>query len=283
VAGETGNLLLALVLALAFSAARAQSDTGYLLAVHPFLPCREIQQRFSPLADHLAKVLGVPVSVRVGHDYEEHLDFVGRDQADLAFIGPAGFVMMEDIYGEKPILAAFEVGGQRLLHGVIAVRQGSPITDVAALRGRRMAFGDRYSTMSYLVPRYLMQERGVRLSDLAGHRHLGSHTNVALAVLAGDADAGAMKREVFDEYAGKGLRALAVTPGVPDHVFVARSTLPSGQVEGLRRALQGLHRTESGRRLLEGLHKGLTRLVPATADDYRGLEDMLHGLVPRGD
>lgn len=271
---------LASVLALAFAcpSALAQSDRGYVLAVHPFLPAQQIQRRFSPLADHLTRVLGLPVQVRVGQDYQEHLDFVGRDRADLAFIGPAGFVTLKETYGDKPILAAFEVGGQHLLYGVIAVREGSTIASIENLAGKHIAFGDQHSTMSHLVPRSVMQAHGVCLSDLAGYRYLGSHTNVAMAVLAGDADAGAMKREVFDRYARNGLKALTVTPGVPDHLFVARSNLPGKRLELLRRELQSLHLSESGRELLAKLHKGLTRLRPAAAADYRALGEMLGAL-----
>src|SRR3989344_9467952 len=76
-----------------------------ILAVHPYLPVKEIVTRFTPLADYLGNEIGRPVSVRVGSDYQEHIVYVGKDEADIAFMGPAPYVTMLANYGKKPILA----------------------------------------------------------------------------------------------------------------------------------------------------------------------------------
>jgi len=273
-------VLLGFTLLLASLSASAARGGGYTLAVHPYLPVTEIHRRFDPLADHLAKALGRPVKVRIGYNYDAHLRAIGRDQVDLAFIGPALYVSLTEKYGRKPLLAAFEVAGEAQLHGVIAVRTADTAVKLQDIKGRYMAFGDVDSTMSHLVPRQMLQEAGIKLKDFAGYRFVGSHNNVALAVLAGDFDAGAMKQEVFDAYAGKGLRALAISPGVPDHLFVTRSNLPQADIERLRKALFSLHDNEQGRQVLAGLHKGLTRLIPVHDADYAGLRATLRKLEP---
>lgn len=253
-------------------------DGPLILAIHPYLPAPEIQRRFGPLASHLGRALRREVSVRVGQDYDQHIAAIGLDQVDIAFLGPASYVRMVERYGRKPILARFQTGDDPHLYGVIAVRRDSPLQRLEGLKGRRFAFGDPQSTMSHIVPRYMLRQAGIGLDDLAMHRFLGSHRNVALAVLAGDYDAGAMKREVYDEFAPRGLRALAVSPPSPDHLFVTRADLPAADVARLRQALLRLGETPAGRDLLKRLHPGLTALIPAQDGDYDALRVMVRAV-----
>ncbi len=249
----------------------ATATTPLILAVHPYLPAAEIQKRFAPLAEYLSRTLGQPVTVRVGQNYDKHIDAIGKDLVDIAFIGPAPYVKMLNKYGSKPLLARFETKGSPNLYGVIFTRRESPLQILKDLRGKRFAFGDPESTMSHIVPRALLIDAGVPVSALQEFKFLGSHHNVALAVLAGDFDAGAVKREVFDEFEAKGLRALTVTPATPDHLFITRSTLPAAEVQKLRAALLGLKDQPDGKEIMVALHKGLTALIPVQESDYEQL------------
>ncbi len=260
------------------SAGEPPPRRALVLAVHPYLARTELERRFAPLAAVMGRTLGGEVVVRVGASYAEHIAAIGRDQADIAFMGPAAYARMLDEYGSKPLLARFEVNRQPNLLGVIAVRQASPLRSIADLRGRRFAFGDSDSTMSYYVPAWLLAHNGVPLAALGGQSFVGSHRNVALAVLAGDYDAGALTREVYDEYAAKGLRILAAGPPTPDHLFVTRADLPAADVATLRAALLALDGTAEGRQVLAGLHPGLTRLIPAAESDYYALRDLIRAV-----
>ncbi len=268
--------LAILALALAAGGARAADAPAprdpLILAVHPYLPPAEIEKRFAPLAQYLQGVLGRPVAVRVGRNYDDHIAAIGHDRVDIAFLGPVPYAHVLATYGAKPALARFEVGGRQDLEGVIFVRSDSPVRELAGLKGRRMAYGDPESTMSHVVPRAMLVDAGVPARSLAEVRFLGSHHNVALAVLSGDYDAGAVKQEVFDEFAPRGLRAIARTPPTPDHLFVTRADFPAEGVERLRAALLALKSRPGGPAILEGLHKGLTALVPVREADYAGLQ-----------
>ena len=245
-----------------------------IFAIHPYLSVPEIQKRFMPLANYLAAVLQRPVSIRVGGNYEEHIHAIGRDEVDMAFMGPAAYISMVEQFGSKPVLARFEVNNDPNLYGVIATRRDTRIMNLSILAHKRFAFGDPGSTMSHIVPRYMLLQAGLENGAPVDYKFLGSHQNVALGILAGDFDAGAMKKEVFDQFESRGLRALAITPGVPDHLFVARSNLPPEDISRLRDALLGLKDAA----ILQGMHKGLTALVPAGEVDYQQLRSMLHAV-----
>lgn len=259
-------------IAFAPTAAHA-ADQSLVLAVHPYLPAAEIERRFSPFAAYLSRELGRQVTVRVGGNYTEHEMAIGKDQVDIAFLGPSLYINVVGRFGAKPLLARFQVDGQSSLYGVIAVRKDSAVTTLSGLRDAHIAFGDPESTMSHIVPRYLLLQAGIP-KGAARHKFLGSHHNVAMGLLAGDYDAGAMKKEVFDEFAPKGLRALAITPGVPDHLFVTRADMPPADVNRLREAMLRIWERPDGPAILDKMHKGLTALIPAAATDYASLRGM---------
>ena len=256
------------------------AQPALILAVHPYLPNVEIQQRFTPLADYLSKQLGRQVLVRVGRDYEQHIEAVGLNSIDIAFMGPASYVKMVARYGPKPLLARIEIKGRPLLSGYIVTNVNSPLHSLADLRGKRFAFADPDSTMGSIVPRYAMQQAGVGLKQLDAYQHLSSHKDVALGVLNGDFDAGAIKSEIYDALAPRGLRVLAKLPDVSEHLFVTRADLPAAQVALLRQALLQLKNEPNGPAILSAINKDMTAMVPVVDDDYNSLRKLLSTVKP---
>jgi len=242
-----------------------------ILAVHPFLPNAEIQKRFAPLADYLSQRLGRQVQVRVGRDYEQHIEAVGLNSVDIAFMGPASYVKLVARFGPKPLLARIEINGKPILSGYIVTSVNSVLHNLSDLRGKRFAFTDPDSTMGSIVPQYVLQQAGVGLKQLGAYQHLGGHKDVALGVLNGDFDAGAVKSEVYDELAPRGLRALAKLPNVSEHLFVARADLPAQQIALLRQALLQLKSASQGPAILRAINKEMTAMVAVADADYNSL------------
>ncbi len=254
-----------------------------ILAVHPYLADEEIQKRFTPLANYLGRQLGHPVRVRVGYDYTRHVEAIGLNSVDIAFMGPASYVLLAERYGGKPLLARIEIMGKPRLSGYIITRAHSTLRNLADLRGRRFAFVDPDSTMGMVVPRYVMQQAGIKLKTLGAYQFLGGHRNVALGVLSGDYDAGAIKSEVYDEMAPRGLRVLAKLPDVSEHLFVARSDLPAQQIAQMRKALLDLKSDPNGIRIMRAINKDMSAMVPVVDADYDNLRQIQRALVSTQD
>lgn len=273
-------LLLCLLLP---SVAAVDAANALVLGVHPYLGHSEVQRRFQPLAEYLGERLGIKVELKVGDSYERHIDALGNGEIDLAFIGPASYVELVGKYGPHPLLARLEVEGSPTFTGHIIVRQDSALRGLPDLTGKRFAFGSPRSTMSHLVPVYMLHQAGVDIRDLAGYRFYGSHNNVAMAVLAGDADAGAVKQEVAEAYAARGLRILATTPELSEHPFVARRDLPAELLRQIRDALLALDaRRPPGDGILHSIKADTTALVPAVDGDYENLRQILATVAELG-
>jgi len=252
------------------------------LGVHPFKPATQIVQGFGPLASYLGRATGERVEVRVSRDYESHVAQAGQDAYDIAYLGPVSYVLLTERYGRKPLLARQSVGGQPVFHGKIIVAKNSPVRSLADLKGRTFAFGSPDSTMSHLVPRYMLHLAGIDVAQLGGYKFLGDHVNVALGVLSGDFAAGAVKEDVFYAYEARGLRAIATTPPLPDHLFVARARMSPARVEALRNALQRAVQDVRAAEILDGVTRGVTGFIPVADADYDGLREILRRLAEIG-
>ncbi len=279
--------LLSLILVMALSGfplthAAEMVEQPVVLAVHPYLPFLELKKRYQPLADYLKEFLGKEVEVRVGRDYGEHIAHIGKDKVDIAYLGPATYLRMVEKYGKKPLLARLAVNGEPVFHGYLVTHSNSGVTDIQSLRGKRFAFGDPESTMSHLVPRYMLLEAGVDVGDLADYQFLGSHKNVAMGVLSGAFDAGAVKEEVMEYYKDRGLRAIAKSAPFSEHLFVARANASDDFVKTVRKAFYQLSDTEEGRSILRTIKYSVTALVPVEDADYDNLRRVLSSLREHG-
>ncbi|WP_078120152.1 phosphate/phosphite/phosphonate ABC transporter substrate-binding protein [Thiosocius teredinicola] len=270
-------LLLFAVLAspLGPASAASPSKKSLIIGVHPFLPYADLQGRFQPLAHYLAEELDRPVHVRIGRDYEEHLVEIGKDAIDIAFLGPVSYIEMVKRFGRKPLLAQMSHQGIPSMKGHIIVPTSSHLGGIRDLKGKSFAFSDPYSTMGTVIPSAALADQGVRLKDLSGYTHYRGYTNVALAVLSGHNDAGAVNDTTYHEFAPLGIRSLATLPDAPEHLFVARSDMPPALVEKLRELLLGLQYSYRGRMALRAINSHATGLVAASDERFDKLRQLL--------
>jgi phosphonate transport system substrate-binding protein len=254
-----------------------------IFGIHPYRTHEELRQMFTPLALFLSQRMGRSVEVRIGESYEAHLKAIMEGQVDFAYIGPASFVQLSEKKGMPNLLARLETNGKPTFTGKIITREGSDIHTLDDLKGCRFAFGSVSSTMSHLVPRQMLYEAGISVEDFASYHFYNSHDNVALAVLAGDADAGAVKEAVFDKFHAKGLVAIATTPEVPEHLFIAPSTTDPETVRLLRGQLLSLSADNpETSKVLHPIKKTATALVSVKAGDYQQLRGIFTALRIRG-
>ncbi len=261
------------------ASAASPSEKSLIIGVHPFLPYADLQGRFQPLAHYLAEKLDRPVYVRIGRDYEEHLVEIGKDAIDIAFVGPVSYVEMVKRFGTKPLLAQMSHHGIPSMKGHIIVPTSSRLGSIGDLKGRSFAFSDPYSTMGTVIPRATLVAKGVHLEDLSGYTNYRGYTNVALAVLSGHNDAGAVNDTTYHEFAPLGIRSLAALPDAPEHLFVARSNMSPALVEKLRELLLGLQYSYRGRMALRAINPHATGMVAVDDERFDRLRELLSSVA----
>ncbi|MCK4709923.1 MAG: phosphate/phosphite/phosphonate ABC transporter substrate-binding protein, partial [Gammaproteobacteria bacterium] len=253
----------------------AHAGKTLILAVHPYLSPEELIKKFTPIANYLSAQTGQTIKVRIGSNYKEHIQYIGENKVDIAYMGPASYVNMTNEFGKKPVLARLEIKGRPWFQGNIITRQDSEINTLDDLKGKRIAYGDPASTMSYIVPHHMLDKAGVFNDPSSKHQFLHSHDNVALGVLSGDFDAGAVKPSVFKKFQAKGLRTIVKTPKISEHLFVTRDNCPTELVDAIRHAMLKIQDSEEGMAALRAIKGNITGLVKADSSDYDNLRKII--------
>lgn len=253
-----------------------QAKEELTLGVHPYKSVKKLQSLYLPLTEILSKELNVKVSLNIAKDYKTHIDLIGKNKIDIAYMGPASYVAMVDQYGQKRALARLVIKDKPTFKGHILVREDSNINSYADLVNKRFAFGDPNSTMSHLVPRYMLINNGITKEKLKGMRFLGSHDNVAIAVLTGEFDAGAVKEAVFYKYKNKGIKSLAATPELSEHLFVVSNKVSQKTADKIQNVLLNLKNTNEGIKVLKGIKKTMSAMGVVSDKDYDNLREILN-------
>lgn len=197
-----------------------------------------------PLADYLSRQLGVPIIVRYEKKYEDILRLFKDGKIDIAHLGPLPYVTLRSNCPDMEPLAAINEADGTASYTCALVSAFDGPSSVSQIR-RSVALTQPLSTCGHFTAGYLLNKHHMKLDTLR-HDYLGNHDKVALAVVRGTYEVGAIKTSVAKKYTNLTLRVLEETPPFPGLLLVGnRSTLRQGQIEVIRKAL--LHITEQER------------------------------------
>ncbi|HZF78989.1 MAG TPA: phosphate/phosphite/phosphonate ABC transporter substrate-binding protein [Rubrivivax sp.] len=161
-----------------------------------FQPDREKNDAtYRPLANHLARRLGRPVSLRTVDSWEGLAKSLANGETDLALMGPWGYVLANH-FAEAQVVSTILYQGKPEYFAIIVTHPDSGLTNIDDLlgakgRGRSFAFGDKGSTSGYLIPLHLFQQRGIDPEKHFARVLYTKHQAIQSQVTAGQLDAGA--------------------------------------------------------------------------------------------
>lgn len=245
-----------------------------IMGVHPYKPVVELNSMFKPIADYISQKLDMPVELQFGKTYEDTAEKLGAGQFDFCFLGPTLYAKFAPRYRYIP-LAQIVNNEKPTFHGVIVVKKGSGINSIKELKGRSFAFGDRNSTLTHVVPLYMLMNAGVHLKDLSKYAFVGSHDNVALNVLVGKFDAAGLMPDIAEKYIPQGLEVIAESPDLPEHVFTATSGMDKKTAAKLGEAIRSMPPD-----LYKKIKGSLTGLQKFSDKDFDVLRNILKKVEP---
>jgi len=211
------RLLLALLLML-ITAVSAQADIVF--GVVPLEDKDVMTQKFEALAQYLGSQLGEAVTLKIGNDYNEIESGLSKGTIQVAYVGPSGAVKVNQENSTVIPLVKVVKSGSPFYKSYVIAKKDSSLNSPADLKGKVFAFGDKGSTSSYLVPKYILETNGVTLGDLKEHKLTGSHSNVLKAVLDGSADAGGLKESLALKNEDK-VKFLEISKPIPNFPICA--------------------------------------------------------------
>lgn len=228
------NLLFALCLmtGMTVQASAADPDPDLLkIALLPDENASELIKRNQPLKDYLESTLEKDVELIVTTDYSSMIEAMRFGRIDLAYFGPLSYVMAKSKSEIEPF-AAMIVDGKPTYRSIIIANADSGVESYADIEGKKMAYGDRASTSSHLIPKtVLLEEAGLEAGrDYEAH-FVGTHDAVAVNVANGNAEAGGLSEVIFEHVIDRGLierdkvRVLGHSGEFPQYPWAMRSNL----------------------------------------------------------
>jgi len=170
---------------------------------------------YIPLLNYLERQTGYKFRLRVFPQDEDIVREMVEGQVQFSIIGPLSLLRAEK-YGVKSLAIGITENGTSRYRAMIVTQPGSPIKKIQDLRGQMLAFSARTSTQGYLIPRIMLAQAKLSLSDLASFEFFQSYADAANAVLSGRFDAAALQDTLAEKLAAQGLvRIVAISDYYP--------------------------------------------------------------------
>jgi phosphonate transport system substrate-binding protein len=195
--GVSAGLALALVATVVSSAVAATPsatnvcpDGSVNFGVEPYDTGAQFTAAYEALTGVLSKQLNCPVNLIVTDNYTDEVEAMKAGKIDVGEFGPLGYIFAHQIAEAEPVAVFANMNGTPVTYtAALWVPADSPITTVAELKGKTVAFSDPGSTSGNLMPRYAMIKAGLN-PDEVKIEFAGSHPAALLALVNGKVDAG---------------------------------------------------------------------------------------------
>ncbi|MBQ5941254.1 putative selenate ABC transporter substrate-binding protein [Massilia sp. AB1] len=258
-------------------AAFAQSSSGVLrVSAIPDEAPTELQRKFKPLGDYLAKATGLKVEFTPVTDYAASVEGLIQRKIDMVWFGGFTFVQA-NVRSKGQVTPLVQRAEDEKFRSVFITTQPG-ITKLEDLRGKTLSFGSESSTSGHLMPRsFLLGARINPDTDLKRVAFSGAHDATVAAVAGGKVDAGALNISVWEKLVEakkvdpKVVRVFYTTPGYYDYNWTVRSDMDPALKKKITDAFLALDAsTPQGREILE-LQRA-TKFVPTKTANYAAIE-----------
>lgn len=193
---------------------------------------------YLPFLRYLSQNTGNNFSIKFTEKYENTVENLGKGITDFAALGPVNCVIAKKRHDSKCLAMGLNNEGRPEYRSVIFTRIDNPVNSIKDLRGRTVAFGDKYSTQGHIIPRKMLEDAGITLEVLKGYVFTGSHANTARVVLNGEYDAGAIQDNLARRLVEEGkIKVLAISKPYPSSLICSNKEVHSPIVKSVKSAL----------------------------------------------
>jgi phosphonate transport system substrate-binding protein len=237
------RLALALAGMMALSGGAGAEEAPLRFAVGPFQPTPgETRAAYEPFFKHLADAVGRPYTLEVTTDWAGIAVALANGHADVAWMGPWGYVLAHAKGGAEAV-ATVLYDGKPTYHAIIVGRPDLKIASWPAdAKGMSISFADVGSTSGWLIPSYWFKTQGIDPRTYFAYREGAAHPANELAVASGQVDLATdydRNRNAMIEagrLAPDATRVVWTSDPLPNDPLVVRADLDPALVAELRAA-----------------------------------------------
>jgi len=191
------------------------------------------------LKKYLEKSLNKKITLVVTTDYSSMIEAMRHGRLELAYFGPLSYVMAKS-KSDIEAFAAVRRKGSATYKAVLIGNVEAGVGSIDDIADKDMAYGDKASTSSHLIPKSILLARGLEAGMNYREHFLGSHDAVAIAVQNGVAQAGGLSKPIFESLVGRGMIdpkkviVLGYSKPFPQYPWTMRSDLDANLKEKIK-------------------------------------------------
>jgi len=247
---------------------RAGEPTRTLVfGIVPQQSASELARVWIPVIGWLAQRAGVPMRFATAPDIPAFEQRLAAGVYDLAYMNPYHY----SVFAKKPGYQAFAKEKGRRLRGIVVVRRDSPITDLAALAGKAVAFPAPAAFAATVLVRAELERARIPIRPVFVNSHESVYLNVAQRQF--DAGGGIPRTlQTMDAAVRDELRVLWQTGEFTPHAFAAHPRVDRAALRAVQQAMGAADADPHARPALEGIgFKGFDSAQDAEWNDVRAL------------
>jgi phosphonate transport system substrate-binding protein len=236
----------------------------------------ELLRKFEPLQKYLEHQLDLPVKFTPVIDYAASVEALAAGKVDMVWYGGFTHVQARRRTNGKAYAVVMRESDLSFRSQFIT-RVDSGINSLADLKGRTFAFGSVSSTSGHLMPRYFLQQAGLKPeADFKHFSFSGAHDATAKWVETGKVDAGALNGAVWDQLVREGkvdtskVKVFWTTPPYVDYNWTVRGGLDRRLISRIARAFLNLDYNNPKHRPILDLQRAKAYVL-AFEDDFDGI------------
>ncbi len=269
-------LLSVAAAAIVFAATPATAQEKLRFAVGPFQPtATDTRKAYEPFFKHIADKLGREYELVVTTDWAGIAIALANKQADIAWMGPWGYVLA-NAEGASKAIATVKYNGKPSYHAIIVAKPDTKIVkwpDDA--KGQRLSLADAGSTSGWLVPTFYFKSQGIDPKTFFQYRDGASHAAQVLSVINGQTDLASDFDRNLNGFIERGtvkadqVKVVWTSEPLPNDPLVARDGLDAATVARVQEIVLGI----TDEQALTLMPKNYTGWVAANHASYKLIED----------
>jgi phosphonate transport system substrate-binding protein len=254
----------------------------------PSVDAKKISTNAKELVSFLESETGYYFTTALPSSFIAVVEAFGTKKADIAGINTFSYLLANSKYGAEARLRIVRAGNETTYKGQFITRTDSGIDDIEELNGRSIAYVDPSSTSGFILPKALLDRRGIKPSETVFAMR---HDNVVTMVYQKQVTAGATYYAPPDPETGEILDArmrvlaqfpdieekvkiIGFTEDIPNDPWVFRRDMDETIKRKVVDALLKFVATEEGQKALYEIYD-VVGLIPTVDSDYDVLRDML--------
>ena len=241
-----------------------------LFGIVPLESAIIMKKKFEPLINYLNKSLNLHYSNLVAVTYEDSIEEIGTNKVSFAYMTPSTYLEASKKYKIEPLVYAIK-NGSPTYKSVFVAPINSKISSIQDLKSKKIAFGSKMSTGSSLIPKAMLKAAGIELISLAAYDYLGSHDNVANAVISGEFDAGALMDSAAEDFKNS-LKIIAYSDPIPQFPICAGNDVNAD----LKLKMKDILLNIKDKNILQSIDKGYSAFTEAKNSDFEQIKKLLN-------